>query len=78
MLIAAYAHDGGHQGLTNAFYKNSNDPLSQASQSPLEYMHISHLRRILREHQIEVAINHLEDMIEMILRTDNYYHGWLI
>jgi hypothetical protein len=35
MLIAAYAHDGGHEGLTNSFYKNSNHPLAIASSSPL-------------------------------------------
>lgn len=35
MLIAAYAHDSGHQGFTNAFYKNSNHPWALDSESPL-------------------------------------------
>jgi hypothetical protein len=35
MLIAAYAHDGGHEGLTNAYYKNANHLLATYSQSPL-------------------------------------------
>ena len=35
MLLAAYAHDAGHEGLTNLYYKNSNHPLAQPSQSPL-------------------------------------------
>jgi hypothetical protein len=35
MLIAAYAHDSGHEGLTNAYYKNSGHSLSLGSVSPL-------------------------------------------
>jgi hypothetical protein len=41
-------------------------------------MHASHLRRLLREHKLEVPISILEELTEMILRTDNYYHGWLL
>jgi len=28
MLLAAYAHDCGHEGLTNEFYKNTNHDLA--------------------------------------------------
>ena len=35
MLIAAYAHDSGHEGLTNAFYKNGGSNLSGGTLSPL-------------------------------------------
>jgi hypothetical protein len=37
ILLAAYAHDNGHQGLTNNFYINSEDPLA------LTYSNISPL-----------------------------------
>ena len=49
MLIAAYAHDAGHQGLTNAYYKNSKHKLALNANSPLEEMHVGNLRRLLRE-----------------------------
>lgn len=78
MLLAAYAHDAGHEGLTNLFYKNSNHPLARPSQSPLEYLHITNLRAALRENNIEIDVKALEEMTEMILRTDNYYHHWLL
>jgi hypothetical protein len=48
MLLAAYAHDAGHEGLTNLYYKNSNHPWAKPSQSPLEYLHITNLRAALR------------------------------
>lgn len=35
MLVAAFAHDAAHEGLTNAFYKNSAHPLSVGTVSPL-------------------------------------------
>jgi|JI9StandDraft_2_1071091.scaffolds.fasta_scaffold396611_2 hypothetical protein len=41
-------------------------------------MHASHLRRLFREHKLEVSTHILEELTEMILRTDNYYHGWLL
>lgn len=78
MLITAYAHDAGHEGLTNAAYQNSNHPMAKLSSSPLEYMHINHLRRTLRESKLEIEVGVLAEMVEMILRTDNYYHGWLL
>ena len=37
ILIAAYAHDNGHKGLSNNFYINSNDPLA------IRYSYISPL-----------------------------------
>ena len=54
MLIAAYAHDSGHEGLTNAYYINSKHPLSINNISPLENMHAANLGRLLREHHIEI------------------------
>jgi hypothetical protein len=35
MLLAAYAHDSGHEGLTNAYYKNTGHPLAEGTVSPL-------------------------------------------
>jgi hypothetical protein len=35
MLIAAYAHDSGHEGLNNAYYKNAAHPLAEGTLSPL-------------------------------------------
>ena len=78
MLIAAFAHDAGHQGLTNAFYKGAKHPMAEPSNSPLEYLHISNLRKALRENELEIQVKTLEEMTEMILRTDNYYHHWLL
>ena len=52
MLFAAYAHDAGHEGLTNSFYKNCNHPMAEPSNSPLEYLHISNLRKAIRESSI--------------------------
>lgn len=48
MLLAAYAHDSGHEGLTNAYYKNAKHPWAEESSSPLENMHAGNLRRLLR------------------------------
>ena len=78
MLIAAYAHDAGHEGLTNAYYKSAKHPMAEPSDSPLEYMHIGHLRKIIRDFQLEIDLGTLGELIEMILRTDNYYHGYLL
>jgi hypothetical protein len=41
-------------------------------------MHISKLRKALRDHKVPIDLHTLEEMTEMILRTDNYYHGWLL
>lgn len=54
MLIAAYAHDSGHQGLSNSYYKNSGHELGKNS-SPLEYMHVANLKSLLRKHSLAIT-----------------------
>lgn len=78
MLLAAYAHDSGHEGLTNSYYKNAKHPWAEQSSSPLENMHAGNLRRLLRESNITLPAKDLEFITEMILKTDNFYHGWLL
>ena len=45
LLLAALAHDNGHEGLSNAYYiKNHKDlALTYLYKSPLEHMHASNL-----------------------------------
>jgi len=54
MLIAAYAHDSGHQGLSNSYYKNTGHELGKNS-SPLEYMHVANLKSLLRKHSLAIT-----------------------
>lgn len=79
-LIAAYAHDNGHQGLTNNFYINSEDELAlrYSNQSPLENMHSSNLLTCLRMHNIEISSEMKQFMVLLILATDNKHHFELL
>ena len=56
MLLAAYAHDSGHEGFTNDFYANSKHEWVEKSPSPLEHMHASNLMRLIDKHAIEVDV----------------------
>ena len=75
-LIAAYAHDNGHQGLTNGFYINSVDDLAirYYNNSPLENMHSSNLLASLRQYGISVSSEMKHLMVKLILATDNKHH----
>lgn len=57
ILIAAYAHDNGHQGLTNNFYINSQHALAikYKNESPLENMHSDNLLSCIRKFDIEIS-----------------------
>ncbi len=79
-MLAAYAHDNGHQGLTNNFYINSEDELSikYSNESPLERMHASNLLQALKVNNIPVATKHKKLMVELILATDNKHHFEMI
>ena len=52
ILVAAMGHDAGHPGLSNAFMKNANTPLSQVyeDKSVLENMHCMLMVQLLRKH----------------------------
>ncbi|WRT66910.1 uncharacterized protein IL334_003875 [Kwoniella shivajii] len=52
VLVAAMGHDVGHPGLSNAFMKNANVPLSQVyeDKSVLENMHCMLIVQLLRKH----------------------------
>ncbi len=77
MLIAAYAHDSGHQGFTNHFYNSRNEELAlkYSYMSPLENMHCSNLMRTLLKYPNIASQSSKKLMVKAILSTDNLSHS---
>ena len=76
LLLAALAHDNGHEGLSNAHYiKNHKDlALTYLYKSPLEHMHASNLLKLLHQHHVPIPFEKRQMMVSMILATDNLHH----
>lgn len=76
ILLAAYAHDNGHEGLTNEFYNQRSLPLAltYSYASPLENMHASNLMTLIHKHDVVIPLAKKKMMISMILATDNCHH----
>ena len=80
MLIAAYAHDNGHEGLNNNFYINNNLDLALKYSyiSPLENMHASNLMRLIAKYELPIPLEQKKMMVSMILGTDMTHHLGMI
>lgn len=76
MLIAAYAHDNGHQGFNNYYYNSNNLELAllYAYNSPLENMHASNLMRQIVKYSLPISMEYRKMMVSMILGTDMAHH----
>lgn len=78
MLLAAFAHDSGHEALTNSYYINSKHIWAENTASPLENMHVSNLNKLMKKHELGITAYESKMVTEMIIKTDNLYHQELI